>query len=70
MQVALFTLLGMLANPVSGVIIDAQGYQPVFGLVILLACVSLGILRGYFSPPARPQLIWTLIWRPIYRRRI
>lgn len=49
-QVALFTLLAMIANPVSGVVIDTLGYLPIFLAAVVLALVPLGILRLWFTP--------------------
>lgn len=48
-QVALFTLLAMLANPVAGVVIDVHGYLPVFGGAVFLAAIPLVILRIGFG---------------------
>lgn len=49
-QVALFTLIAMLTSPITGAIIDEQGYMPVFLIALLLALVPLGVLRMWFAP--------------------
>ena len=48
-QVALFTLLAMVANPVSGAIIDGSGYLAVFVAAALLALIPIAVLRWWFS---------------------
>ncbi|MEM7208472.1 MAG: MFS transporter [Pseudomonadota bacterium] len=48
-QVALFTLLAMLSNPLAGAMIDTVGYLPVFYTAILLALLPLAILQICFA---------------------
>ncbi|WP_078121381.1 MFS transporter [Thiosocius teredinicola] len=50
-QVALFTLLAMLTSPISGALIDSQGYVPAFVISLVLALVPLTILGLWFRSP-------------------
>lgn len=48
-QVALFTLLAMVVNPVAGVIIDEFGYESVFMVAVLLALLPILVLKFGFK---------------------